>query len=81
MEAGRWYKAFGPSSKSEEYFEVVAVEGEERVILEHIQYSPIFKRITRQERITADYKEWLEAIASNDVFEIGSDQVPFLLAF
>ena len=81
MEAGQWFKAFGPSFKNEEYFEVVAVDGEERVTLEHIQYSPIFKRITRQERIETDYKEWLEAIASNDVFEVSPDQVPFLLAF
>lgn len=81
MEVGQWFKAFGHSSGDEDYFEVVAVDGEERVTLEHIRYSPIFLRITMQERITLDYKDWLESIADNDVFEIAPEKVPFLMVF
>ncbi|MFP4330816.1 MAG: hypothetical protein ACOC45_07780 [Alkalispirochaetaceae bacterium] len=81
MEIGQWFKAFGHSPREEEYFEVVAVHGEKRLTLEHICYSPLYRRITRQERLQVDYKEWLESIAKNDVFEITSDQVPFLMAF
>lgn len=80
MEVGHWFKAFGHSSGDEDYFEVVATAGEEQITLEHIRYSPTFLRITMQERISVDYKEWLEAIANNDVFEIAPEKVPFLMA-
>lgn len=81
METGQWFKAFGHSPREEEYFEVLAVHGEDRLTVEHIYYSPLFRRITKQEQIEVDLKEWLESIAQNDIFEVSRDQVPFLMAF
>lgn len=81
MEVGQWFKAFGHSSDAEDYFEVVALDGEERVTLEHIRYSTTFLRITMRERITLNHKELLEAVADNDLFEVSQDAVPFLMVF
>lgn len=81
MEVGQWFKAFGHSSDEDDYFEVVATNGEERITLEHIRYSSKFLRITLRERVTLSYKELLEAIADNDLFEVSPDHVPFLMVF
>ena len=80
MKSSRWYKAFG-GKREERYYHITEIEEGGAVSGRMFIYSPVFRRVIREESRSFDDKWWMEQEISNTVHEVDEGTVPFLMKF
>ena len=75
-----WYKQFG-HRPTVVYFKLLHQDGEEEIELEEIRYDTIGRNIVSTVMRTVPFKEWVDALAANEIHSVPESQVPFLFHF
>ena len=80
MEKGEWYKTFG-SHNIQSYYNILGVNGNEKVEVVEYSYSKVFRKILSQKTKTIPFKDWTEDVVQNNVHSIPKEKVPFRFIF